>query len=221
MLLAAVQNLAALRVEGKMQAQIQAGIWGRIMRLSPSFFRRFSTGDLATRTLALTQVQELLGNLGIKMAVALVAAIANTLLIIVYDTRLGLLTLGCSRCSRSSPSCSGRRSLALQRRSFDHQREVNSRAFQLIGHVGKLRAAAAEERAFAFWADSFARNRDAMFAARRIQNRFAGLRRRLRARSPSRSCSLPSASSSRSASRPSSSSRLPTGRRSPALSSSP
>src|SRR5581483_10958412 len=66
----------------------------------------------------------------------------------------------------------GRRSLRLQRESFDHQREVNSRSFQLVGHVGKLRAAAAEERAFAFWADAFAHGRDATYAARRIQNRF-------------------------------------------------
>ena len=36
-----------------LQAQIQEGIWGRIMRLSPAFFRRYSTGDLATRALAL------------------------------------------------------------------------------------------------------------------------------------------------------------------------
>jgi NHLM bacteriocin system ABC transporter ATP-binding protein len=174
-LLAAVQNLAALRVEGRLQAQIQAGIWGRIMRLSPAFFRSFSTGDLATRALALAQVQELLGNLGIKMATALVAAIANTILICAYDIRLGLLTVAMLLALGAFGLPLGRRSLALQRTSYDHQREVNSRAFQLIGHVGKLRASAAEERAFAFWADSFARNRDAMFAARRIQNRFAAL----------------------------------------------
>ena len=174
-LLAAVQNLAALRVEGRLQAQIQAGIWGRIMRLSPAFFRSYSTGDLATRALALAQVQELLGNLGIKMATALIAAIANLILILVYDIRLGLLTLGLFLVLAIVGLLLGRRSLTLQRRSYEHQREVNSRAFQLIGHVGKLRAAAAEERAFAFWADSFTRNRDAMFAARRIQNRFAAL----------------------------------------------
>jgi ABC-type bacteriocin/lantibiotic exporter with double-glycine peptidase domain len=109
------------------------------------------------------------------MATALVAAIANTLLICVYDIRLGLLTIGLLAVLAIVGLLLGRRSLTLQRRSYDHQREVNSRAFQMIGHVGKLRASAAEERAFAFWADSFASNRDAMFAARRIQNRFTAL----------------------------------------------
>ena len=173
LLLAAVQNLAALRVEGRLQAQIQEGIWGRIMRLSPAFFRRYSTGDLATRALALAQVQELLGNLGIKMAVAGVTAIANIALILVYSVQLGLLTLALLVLIVAVCVPAGRRSLRLQRESFDHQRELNSRAFQLIGHVGKLRSSAAEERAFAWWADAFSSSREATYAARHIQNRIA------------------------------------------------
>ncbi len=173
LLLASVMNLAALRVEGRTQAQIQEGIWGRVMRLSPAFFRRYSTGDLATRALALAHVQELIGNLGIKMAVAAVTAIANIALICVYDVQLGIITLLLLVLVASVCVIAGRRSLHLQRESFNHQRELNSRAFQLIGHVGKLRSAAAEERAFAWWTDAFARSREFTYAARHIQNRIA------------------------------------------------
>jgi NHLM bacteriocin system ABC transporter ATP-binding protein len=173
LLIAAVQNLAALRVEGRLQEQIQEGIWGRLMRLSPAFFRRYSTGDLATRALALAHVQELLGNLGIKMAVAAVTAVANILLICVYDIQLGLVALFLLVVIVAVCVPAARRSLRLQRQAFDHQRELNSRAFQLIGHVGKLRSAAAEERAFAWWADAFARNRESTYSARHIQNRIA------------------------------------------------
>jgi len=173
LLLAAVQNLAALRLQGRLQAHIQEGIWGRIMRLPPSFFRRFSTGDLATRALALAYVQELLSNLGIKMAVACLTALANTVLILAVSPDLGLVVLGLFVVIAAVAIPLGRRSLRLQRVSFDHQREVNSRSFQLVGHVGKLRAAGAEERGFAFWADAFAQGRDATYGARRIQNRFS------------------------------------------------
>jgi NHLM bacteriocin system ABC transporter ATP-binding protein len=175
LLLAAVQNLAALRVEGRLQAQIQEGVWGRIMRLSPAFFRRYATGDLATRALALAYIQELVGSLGIKMAVAAVTAIANIGLICVYDIQLGLLTLFVLAVLAALCVPAARRSLRFQRDAYDHQRELNSRAFQLISHVGKLRSAAAEDRAFAWWADSFARSREASYAARHIQNRIAAL----------------------------------------------
>jgi ABC-type bacteriocin/lantibiotic exporter with double-glycine peptidase domain len=143
------------------------------MRLSPAFFRRYSVGDLATRALALAHVQELLGNLGIKMAVAAVTAIANVALICVYSIQLGLVTLFLLVLIAVVSFFGGRRSLHLQRESFEHQRELNSRAFQLIGHVGKLRSAAAEDRAFAWWADSFSRAREATYVARHIQNRIA------------------------------------------------
>jgi NHLM bacteriocin system ABC transporter ATP-binding protein len=170
-----VQNLAALRIEGRIQTQIQEGVWGRLMRLSPAFFRRYATGDLATRALALAYIQELVGSLGIKMAVGAVTAIANIGLIVVYDIQLGLLTLFVLAVLAALCIPAARRSLRLQRDAYDHQRELNSRAFQLISHVGKLRSAAAEDRAFAWWADSFSRSREASYAARHIQNRISAL----------------------------------------------
>ncbi len=98
----------------------------------------------------------------------------NVALIVVYAPGLGFLAVLLFLLIGLLAVVVFRRSLVIQREAFDHQREVNSRAFQLMGHVGKLRAAAAEERAFAFWADAFGDHRDKMYAARRIQNRFAG-----------------------------------------------
>jgi ABC-type bacteriocin/lantibiotic exporter with double-glycine peptidase domain len=54
-------------------------------------------------------------------------------------------------------------------------REVNSRAFQLIGHVDKLRVAAAEEEGFAHWAGPFRASRVGSFASRVAQNRLSGM----------------------------------------------
>lgn len=173
-LFAAVQNLAALRVEGRLQARMQEGLWGRVLRMPPRFFRRWSVGDLATRALALTQVQELLGTLGTKVAVAMIGLVVNLALVVVYAPGLGVLSVVLFAVVGVVTAVVIRRSLRIQRQAYDHQREVNSRAFQLMGHVGKLRAAAAEERAFAFWAEAFGDHRDRLFAARRIQNRFAG-----------------------------------------------
>ena len=91
------------------------------------------------------------------MAVAGVTVVANVALILVVQRRssacstLALLVLIVAVWRPRRAAARSR----LQRESFDHQRELNSRAFQLIGHVGKLRASAAEERAFACWAEAF------------------------------------------------------------------
>jgi ABC-type bacteriocin/lantibiotic exporter with double-glycine peptidase domain len=57
-----------------------------------------------------------------------------------------------------------------QARAHDAGEEVNSRTYQIINGVAKVSTAAAETRALAHWAESFARARRHTFAARAGQN---------------------------------------------------
>src|SRR5262249_46519603 len=65
----------------------------------------------------------------------------------------------------------GRRQLGRQRLNFELTKEINSRTFQLIQGVAKLRAAASEDRGFAYWASAFAAGREQSVAIRASQNR--------------------------------------------------
>ena len=45
-----VQGVASVRLETRMNASVEVGVWDRLLNLPTSFFRQYSTGDLAMRS---------------------------------------------------------------------------------------------------------------------------------------------------------------------------
>lgn len=172
-LLSAAQNLTATRIEGVLERRLQPAVWARLMELPSAVHRRHSTGDLATTILIVTVMRELLSSIWPQALFSVVLAVVNLALIFVYGVELGLLALLLVLVVVGVTVVAGRIELRNQRLIFAHVKELNSRAFQLIGHVPKLQAAAAEERAFAYWGTAFAAGRRQTIAARRTQIKVA------------------------------------------------
>ena len=170
-LLATFYNIAALRIEGRLDENVQAGIWDRLMSLPPQFYRGSSTGQLATAALAISNVREQLSGLAAKGFLAAIIGIANLVLIIVLNLQLALMTIVLVLFSVGLSLFVGTRQLTRQRANFEQLKEINSRTFQMIGGVAKLRASASEDRAFAYWADAFGKGRQQSVAIRASQNR--------------------------------------------------
>ena len=170
-LLAVLYNIAGLRIEGRLDHNVQAGIWDRVMSLPSRFYRSTSTGQLATAALAVSNVREQLSGLATKGTLAGIVGVANLILIFVLDVRLGLLALLLVAFAVGISLLVGRRQLGRQRANFELLKEINLRTFQLIGGVAKLRASASEDRAFAYWADAYGKGREQAVAIRSSQNR--------------------------------------------------
>src|SRR5262249_17947665 len=53
------RNIAILRIEGKLDASIQAAVFDRLLDLPTTFFRRYSAGDLGNRTLGIGTIRQI------------------------------------------------------------------------------------------------------------------------------------------------------------------
>jgi ABC-type bacteriocin/lantibiotic exporter with double-glycine peptidase domain len=53
-----VQGLVTNKLETDSTSSSQAAVWDRLLRLRPSFFRRYSTGDLASRASAISGIRQ-------------------------------------------------------------------------------------------------------------------------------------------------------------------
>lgn len=169
----AVFNLAGLRIEGHLDHKVQAAVWDRLLALPAAFFRTYSTGELATAALGVSETREQVTGLGFKAVLALVVVVADLLLIAALDVRLLLTSLVIVSLGVGASVAAGRRQLAEQRAVYELDKEVNSRTFQLLSGVAKISTAAAESRAFAHWAQAFARSRQRTFNARAGVNRLS------------------------------------------------
>ncbi len=165
-----LQQLALLRIEGRLDTQVQAAIWSRLLTLPVSFFTRWSTGELSTAALGVSAIRDALSGVIVTAAVAFVVGLANLLLLALYDPVLALVALGLFLAGSAVSAWIGYRQVRQQRQLVEVEQRLSSRAFQLLGGVSKIRVSAAEERAFAHWSELFATSRTLAYTTRRLQN---------------------------------------------------
>ncbi|MFI9572837.1 NHLP bacteriocin export ABC transporter permease/ATPase subunit [Microbispora rosea] len=168
--LSVVQNFAALRIEGRSSARLQAGAWMRLLSLPATFFTNYSTAELGTTVLGVSVVQETLSGVMTTAALGLFAGLANLVLVYFYDVRLALIATALVLAGVLVCAVAGYFEVRLQRRLYTHEQRLSSRVFQLLTAVPKLRVAAAEERGFGVWAAEFLKARSIGVSARRVQN---------------------------------------------------
>jgi NHLM bacteriocin system ABC transporter ATP-binding protein len=168
--LSAVQNIAALRLEGRAAGRMQAGVWMRVMSLPVSFFGRYSTGELGTTALGVTAVQEQLSSVTTTATLGVLVASANLALVFWYSVPLALAALGLVAGGAGVCLAAGLVEIRWQRRLYAVEQRLASKVFQLLTAVPKLRVAAAEDRAFAIWAADFRQSRAMAASGRRVQN---------------------------------------------------
>jgi NHLM bacteriocin system ABC transporter ATP-binding protein len=169
-MLSMVQNIAALRLEGRSVSMLQAAVWSRVLSLPVTFFAGYSTGELGTTALGVNAVQETLSSVTTTAAFGLLTGSANLILVFFYNFRLALIAVGLVGLCATACLLAGYREVRWQRRLYDQERALSSRVFQLLTGLPKLRVAAAEDRAFAQWSSAFTRGRGMAASARRVQN---------------------------------------------------
>lgn len=146
------QGILTLRVENLADATLQPAVWDRLLRLSPTFFRRYSSGDLLNRVLAVSQIRQKLSGATQRTLLSGIFALLNLGLMAVYSWQLALVGVGISVLAILVTVTSGLLLVQKSRIQQEIEGRINGLTVQLINGVVKLRVARAEERAFAAWA---------------------------------------------------------------------
>ena len=169
MAFAAVENLALLRIEGRFEATLQAGIWDRLLRQPTTFFSRYTVGDLASRALGITRIRETLAGVVAVVVHALLLGAVNVALQLWIDPLLALLSAVLGAVSAAVVAAVGLRQLHWQRKLVELENALTNQVLQTLQGLPKLRVAAAESHAYAQWAKDFSRSQDLHRRVRRLQ----------------------------------------------------
>ncbi|MCK9224447.1 MAG: ABC transporter ATP-binding protein, partial [Candidatus Muirbacterium halophilum] len=86
-----VKAIALLRVEGKTDGAVQAAVWTRLLNLPPTFFKDYSTGDLAQRAMGINAIRQILSGSTLNTIMAGVFSGFNLFLMFYYNKKLALL----------------------------------------------------------------------------------------------------------------------------------
>ncbi len=164
------QGILTLRVENAASGTLQPAIWDRLLRLSPAFFRDYSSGDLLNRTLSVNQIRQKLSGATQRTLLSGLFALLNGVLMFVYSWQLALVGVGIALLASAVTTVSGFLLVRLERRLQELDGEINGLTVQLINGVAKLRVAQAEERAFAAWANPYSQRMKLRATIEQIQD---------------------------------------------------
>ena len=164
------RSIAVLRIGGKADGSVQAAVWDRLLSLPVTFFRGYTVGDLANRSLGINAIREMLTGNVLTLLLGAVFSVFSFVLLFYYSWRLALIATGLVLLLSGVTAGLVYLQIRHQRALLDLQGKIASLLFGLINGIAKLRVAGAEARAFARWAERFAEQRRRTLAAQRAAN---------------------------------------------------
>ncbi len=165
-----VQNLALLRLQERMGADLEAAVWQRVLSLPVSFFRDYTSGDLGNRIMGIRRIQQILSGTVMSALLAGIFSIFSFFLLFYYHSGLAWTATGLVVVSVAAMIYAGQRQMAFYRQLVHLQGKISGIVLQAIEGISKFRAAAAEGRAFATWAAEFSQAKQVSYQARDVSN---------------------------------------------------
>jgi NHLM bacteriocin system ABC transporter ATP-binding protein len=166
-------NYAVLRMEGRMESATQAAVWDRLLGLPVPFFRDFDSGDLAMRSLGISEIRAALTGSTISSVLSGIFSVFSLALMFYYSLPLALLGLGLSVIAFVVPTLAGAAQVKRYRVLSTVRGRISGMLLQFLGGIAKLRVTGKEVRAFSAWAGEFTRQKREATAARKLSNLLA------------------------------------------------
>ncbi|RCJ20728.1 NHLP family bacteriocin export ABC transporter permease/ATPase subunit [Nostoc sp. ATCC 43529] len=149
------QSIITLRIESATNSALQPAIWDRLLRLSPGFFRQYTSGDLVNRVMAVREIHQKVSGATQRTLLSGIFALFNLVLMFIYSWQLGLVEVGLTIFAAVFTVVSSFLLVKKSQKQLELDGAIQGLSVQLINGVAKLRVAMAEERAFAAWAKKY------------------------------------------------------------------
>jgi NHLM bacteriocin system ABC transporter ATP-binding protein len=167
------RGYAVLRLQGRMDSHVQAAVWDRLLSLPVSFFRDYSSGDLAQRSLGISKIRETLTGTTLNAILSGIFSIFSFVMLFYYSWKLALVATALVSVACATAISIGLAWLAKQRELIHLDGKIVSTLLQFITGIAKFRVSATEPRAFASWARQFSIYKKISTQARHLSNRLA------------------------------------------------
>lgn len=162
---------AFLRVETRIDADIQTAVWDRLLNLPTKFFREYTAGDLGSRAMGVSIIRRTLSASVTNSIIAGIFSVFNLALLFYYSPPLAFVAMILVFIAVAVTCFLGYLQVKRQRTVTRMQGQLSGYLLQFINGIVKFRVAGVENRVFAYWADKFREQRRAGYEAISIQNR--------------------------------------------------
>ncbi len=149
------RSIAMLRFEGKMDRDLQAALWDRLLALPVPFFKDYSAGDLATRSLGIGTIRQVVSGVTIQSVLTGIFSVFYCLQLFYYNMELALIAILLGLLVMFLTMLLGYLFVKYQMPLLKLQGQISGMVLQFINGISKIRITGMEDFAFQFWADKF------------------------------------------------------------------
>jgi NHLM bacteriocin system ABC transporter ATP-binding protein len=154
------KSIAVLRMAGKAGYKLQSALWDRILSLKVDFFRNYSPGNLAERSMGIERIRDTLSTTVLGAIISGIFSVFYLALLFFYDLKLALLALALGLVVAGFTLTISL--LAYKHVVFMRRMDAMISGFLLmaIRGINKIRVTGSKEKVFALWADRYAQQKD-------------------------------------------------------------
>mgnify|MGYP006275558127 CR=1 FL=1 len=150
---------AMLRLQGRMEGEVQSALFARLLMQRAPFFRQFSTGDLTSRLLGVNRIRQTLTATTTTALLSGLFSIFSFALLFYYSWKMALVATVLVALYLAFYLSVTWMQLRQQRAILDLEGRISGLVLQLLLGISKIRVAGVEGRAFREWAGRFADQR--------------------------------------------------------------
>ena len=156
-LIGACRNLVMSRVSVKLNVVTEAATFARVLTLPASFFKEYSSGNLASRVATVTDLVTNLASLMLGSGLTALLSLVYVFQIGVYAPALALPALAVALVQAALAIISTVAAVSYERRMMEANAKLSGTVTALLNGIQKIKLAGAEDRAFAKWASGYAK----------------------------------------------------------------
>jgi ATP-binding cassette subfamily C protein len=154
------KSIAVLRMAGKAGFKLQSALWDRILSLKVDFFRNYSPGNLAERSMGIERIRDTLSTTVLGAMISGIFSVFYLGLLFFYDLKLALLALLLGLVVAGFTLTISL--LAYKHVAFMRRMDAMISGFLLmaIRGINKIRVTGSKEKVFSIWAERYAQQKD-------------------------------------------------------------
>lgn len=162
--------IAVTRVTTKLDMATEAALWGRLLSLPTEFFRRYTSGELASRMMGLEGAKPILSGKLIETLMGILFSFWSLLLMCYYSVKLTLVAAVIWLASCALEILILRSSVTVQRKFVEAKNATAGIVQQIFAGLTKFRIQGAETQAYYLWSKFFGKEWSYNLKLRRLNN---------------------------------------------------
>ncbi len=162
-LIQATSSIVNARLMIKLQVQMEAAVYARVMLLPPAFFKNYAPGNLAHRVTSMSLFVQLLSQNVLGVGLTCIFSLAYVAQIFSFAPELALPALAVVLLEFVAVIAVLLNTMRYNRVQMLQKAKLSGLVPSLLHGVPKIKLAGAEKRAFSFWARSFSQMSRALY----------------------------------------------------------